>query len=186
MRSRNCRSTDGPWQTQAHSKRALQVRAAINKSEMKGGFYLFVCCRSDAQSFDGTDEFIKADLGCRRTPNDLACPFSDKQSAEMLVDKQQVGRGKYNQDPEHFGNEQMRHLQPNRRQQDDVQCAESNLSRQCDGKNEPPGRATWLSPKLPKQPKNVNGSYCCCNWVEEPEPQQCVAAGREILHQCVP
>jgi len=122
MRSRNCRSTDGPWQTQAHSKRALQVRAAINKSEMKGSFYLFVCCGSDAQSFDGTDEFIKADLGCRRTPNDLACPFSDKQSAEMLVAKQQLSRGKYEQDPEHLGNEQMRHLQPNRRQQDDVHC----------------------------------------------------------------
>src|SRR5215472_9011130 len=96
-----------------------------NQQERNERGFLSDCCGSDAQSFDGTDEFIKADLGCRRTPNDLACPFSDKQSAEMLVAKQQVGRGKYNQDPEHFGNEQMRHLQPNRRQQDDVQCAES-------------------------------------------------------------
>ncbi len=97
-------------------------------------------------------------------------------NAKTLVGKQYVGRGEYKQDPKHLGNEQMRQLQPDRGQQNHVHCAKSNLSHQCDGKNECPLRVILLSPKAPEQSQNIDGTHHCRNRVEEPQAQQRVTA----------
>src|SRR6266478_4999103 len=53
----------------------------------------------------------------------------------------------------------MRHLQPDRCQQNHIHCAERNLASQCDGKKGHPCGALLLSPERLKQPKNIVGMF---------------------------
>src|SRR6516165_10308211 len=91
--------------------------------------------------------------------------------------KQQISGCEYKQNPEHLGDEEMRHLQPDRSQQDHVHCAESNLSCQCTGKNKHPWCVILLSPMTPEQPKHVNGTHHCRNRMWPPE-KSCISACR--------
>jgi len=109
-------------------------------------------------------------------PIDPNGPVSGKRKARMVIGEQLIGGRKYEQDPEHFGNEQMRHLQPDRSQQDYIHCPNRNLSGQDDGKQEHPWRAPLLSPETLEQAQNIDGTDHCGDRVEYPQTQHNVTA----------
>ena len=60
------------------------------------------------------------------------------ESRVSIWSQQQISGDEHQQNPEHFGDEEMRHLQPDRRQQEHVHCAKCDLSCQCSGKTRHP------------------------------------------------
>jgi len=73
--------------------------------------------------------------------------------ARRVGGEQLIGGRQYKQDPEDFGDEQVRHLQPDRCQENYVHSAESNLDSQRNGKKGRPRGALLLSPISMNQPQ---------------------------------